>query len=122
MSQNKISATTNIEIAPKSTKDVVSKMDTTKHGFGKHEIEGLEKETRIYKILPGLWLGNKQAFDDEQLLHRHNISYVISVMPTPDDVSDEPDGFGPVKNTESYETLIGLHQKRLVIPVWDCRG
>jgi dual specificity phosphatase 12 len=101
---------------------VMSKMNMTKSGFSKQELEALQEEearkTRMQQILPRLWLGSKRAFDDEELLRRHNISHIISVMPTSVDISDNPDGSGPFKTTESYQTILG-HRTRLVIPVFD---
>jgi dual specificity phosphatase 12 len=100
---------------------VMSKMNMTKSDLTKQELAALEEEARknrMQQILPRLWLGSKRAFDDEELLRRHNISHIVSVMPSLDDISDNPDGSGPLKATESYQTVLGL-RTRLVIPVFD---
>src|SRR5271154_971979 len=99
---------------------VMSKMNMTKSDLTKQELAAFEeaRKTRMQQILPRLWLGSKRAFDDEELLRRHNISHIVSVMPTSDDISDNPDGSGPLKATESYQTVLGL-RTRLVIPVFD---
>jgi len=43
------------------------------------------------------------------------------VLPTSEDISDEPDGSGPLKSTDSYQTIFGL-RTRLVTPVLDAIG
>jgi len=98
-------------------------MNTTKCELSEEEMEVLEeaRKTRMQQILPSLWLGSRGVLDDEELLCRHNISHIVSVMPTSDDLSDEPDGSGPLKSTDSYQTIFGL-RTRLVIPVLDAAG
>ena len=47
-------------------------------------IERLRKARRekMQEIIPGLWLGSQEALYDEDLLERHDITHIVTVMPT----------------------------------------
>ena len=36
----------------------------------------------MQEIIPGLWLGSQEALHDEDLLERHDITHIVTVMPT----------------------------------------
>ena len=40
------------------------------------------RRAKMQEIIPGLWLGSQEALYDEDLLERHDITHIISVMPS----------------------------------------
>lgn len=80
-------------------------------------IERLRKTRRekMQEIIPRLWLGSQEALFDDDLLERHDISHIVTVMPT----------FINEQGVTSTQLASEVHQFcdsgifRLIIPVED---
>jgi protein-tyrosine phosphatase len=73
------------------------------------------RREKMQEIIPGLWLGSQEAYFDEYLLERHDITHIITVQPA----------FIDDTNTRITKLAQGIYRhcdskiSRLIIPVED---
>ena len=73
------------------------------------------RKAKMQEIMPGLWLGRQEAVHDQELLQRHGISHILSVMPTVIENLDVPRRRQPSEMCEYVDGNIS----RCIIPAHD---
>ena len=85
-----------------------------------NDLDGIERSRRARKdkmqeIMPRLWLGSQEALHDQDLLEKHDITHIVSVMPT---FIDETGVRVTRMSPELYQYTDGV-VSRLIIPAED---